>query len=150
MEKDLFEFGEFRLESPGGYLYCQRDRVLLSPKATQILLVLVENSGRVVLKDDLMKAVWPDTFVEESNLTFHIHAIRKALSRGEENGNERYIETVPRRGYRFLSPVRRLTPRPPASSARSAVRARAAWIGALLFALVTGTAMRLTLHPNNA
>jgi Tol biopolymer transport system component/DNA-binding winged helix-turn-helix (wHTH) protein len=150
MEKDLFEFGEFRLESPGGYLYRQHDRVPLSPKASQILLVLVESEGRVVLKDDLMKAVWPDTFVEESNLTFHIHAIRKALNRGEETGNERYIETVPRRGYRFLSPVRRVAPEPPASPAQAGVRTKATWIGGVLvFALVTGAAMRLTLQPNS-
>jgi Tol biopolymer transport system component/DNA-binding winged helix-turn-helix (wHTH) protein len=153
MEKHLFEFGEFRLESPGGDLYWQHDRVPLSPKASRILLVLVGSDGRVVLKDDLMKAVWPDTFVEEGNLTFHIHAIRKALSRGEENRNDRYIETVPRRGYRFLSPVRRVTsetPEPPLPAAPPAMRAKAPWIGVLLFSVVILAAMRLTIRPNRA
>jgi TolB protein len=149
MQKHLFEFGEFRLESPGGYLYHQNDRVPLSPKAAQILLVLVDSGGQVVPKDDLMKAVWPDTFVEENNLTFHIHAIRKALNRGKENENERYIETVPRRGYRFISPVRRVIPGPALPAAQFALGAKTVWIGVLLFALVTGTAMRLSLHPSS-
>jgi TolB protein len=153
MQKELFEFGEFRLECPAGYLYRGQDRIPLSPRAAQILLLLVDSAGQVVLKEELMKAVWPETFVEESNLTFHIHAIRKALSRGEENGNERFIETVPRRGYRFCPPVRRVTPQPPPSTPRSArlpsvVRFRPAWITALLFLLVSG-ALRLSLYPHS-
>ena len=65
------------------------------------LLVLVENSGRVVSKDELMKAVWPDTFVEEGNLTQNISVLRKVL--GENPGEHIYIETVPKQGYRFIA-----------------------------------------------
>ena len=150
MGKNLFVFGDFRVESPEGYVYRQQERIALSPKASQILLVLVESGGRVVLKEELMKAVWPDTFVEESNLTFHIHAIRKALAQGEENGKERYIETVPRRGYRFL-PAVEVAPSEPAAPARLGERGKAAWIGGVvLFGLVTLAAMRLSLQSHSA
>ena len=150
MGKNLFVFGDFRVESPEGYVYRRQERIPLSPKASQILLALVESGGRVVPKDDLMKAVWPDTFVEESNLTFHIHAIRKALAQGEENGKERYIETVPRRGYRFLPTIDVVAPEPAAAQTPRAGRGKAAWIGGmLLFVLVTLAAMRLTLHSRS-
>lgn len=151
MGKNFFEFGDFRVESPEGYVYRHRQRIPLSPKASQILLVLVESGGRVILKEDLMKTVWPDTFVEENNLTFHIHAIRKALAQGEENGNERHIETIPRRGYRFLSPVRVVAAEPPVAHAPPTGQRKTAWIGGiLLFGLVTLAAMRLTLHSFSA
>ena len=68
-----------------------------------MLLVLVDNSGRIVEKEDLLKQVWPDTFVEEANLSHHIFTLRKALGDGGEEA--RYIETIPRRGYRFVAPV---------------------------------------------
>jgi Tol biopolymer transport system component/DNA-binding winged helix-turn-helix (wHTH) protein len=150
MGKNLFEFGDFRVESPEGYLYRQQERVPLSPKASQILLVLVESGGRVVLKEDLMKTIWPDTFVEESNLTFHIHAIRKALARGEENGNEPYIETVPRRGYRFVSPIRIVTTQPPAAPPPPLVRSKATWIGGILLCGLATLATMLTLRSHTA
>jgi DNA-binding winged helix-turn-helix (wHTH) protein len=74
--------------------------VPLAPKAVETLLVLVENSGRLVEKDNLMKQVWPDTFVEEGNLTANIHLLRKVLGKGPRG--QEYIETIPRRGYRFM------------------------------------------------
>jgi eukaryotic-like serine/threonine-protein kinase len=100
----FYEFGPFRLDPTQRQLFRQHDLVPLQPKAFDILLVLVENPQQVVLKDDLMKAVWPDTFVEESNLSQHIFVLRKTLGAGEEG--KRYIITVPGRGYRFAEAVR--------------------------------------------
>ncbi|MGH8650434.1 MAG: winged helix-turn-helix domain-containing protein, partial [Burkholderiales bacterium] len=71
-----------------------------------LLLALVEHHGHLLEKDELMKLVWPDTFVEEANLSYNISLIRKALGDGE-NG-QRFIETVPKRGYRFVAEVREL------------------------------------------
>ena len=73
----------------------------LTPKAFDVLAVLAANPGRLVTKEQLIEAVWPGTVVEESNLTYHIFAIRKAL--GEAPDGERYIETVPRKGYRLVA-----------------------------------------------
>src|SRR6185295_12233215 len=75
--------------------------VPLTPKVFDILVTLVEHGGQVVAKDDLMKRVWPNTFVEEGNLTQNISLLRKAL--GETAGGVQFIETVPRRGYRFVA-----------------------------------------------
>jgi DNA-binding winged helix-turn-helix (wHTH) protein/tetratricopeptide (TPR) repeat protein len=80
-----------------------QETITLSPKAFETLLVLVQHSERVVLKDDLMKTLWPDTFVEESNLSQHIFQLRKAL--GDKAHDPEYIVTVPGRGYRFAQKV---------------------------------------------
>jgi DNA-binding winged helix-turn-helix (wHTH) protein len=80
--------------------------VPFTPKAFDLLAVLAGNPGRLLTKEHLMQAVWPDTVVEESNLTYNIFAIRKAL--GEGSDSDRYIETVPKRGYRFVAPVVRV------------------------------------------
>src|SRR5262249_21667293 len=76
------------------------------PKVFETLLALVENHGRIVLKEELMKRLWPDTFVEESNLTFNIQQLRKSL--GDNAREPLYIETIPRRGYRFIAEVKPL------------------------------------------
>ena len=96
----IYEFGPYRLD-PASLLLTKADQVVpLPPKAAQTLIMLVQNQGRVVGKDDLMKAVWPDAFVEESSLTQTISVLRKSL--GESEHHERYIETLPKRGYRFV------------------------------------------------
>ncbi len=101
--KVLYEFGRFRCD-PGEHLLLRNGRPLpLSPKAFEILVVLIQSNGRLMTKDELMHKVWPDTFVEEANLTVNISALRKVL--GENPEGQPYIETVPKRGYRFLSPV---------------------------------------------
>ena len=79
----------------------------LQLKAFETLLVLVRNGEQVVLKEELMKAVWPDTFVEEGNLTQSIFVLRKTL--GAMNGEQKYIETIPGRGYRLAVKVRTVT-----------------------------------------
>jgi len=100
----LYEFGPFRIDPDHRQLLRQNQPVPLQSKAFDILMVLVENSEKVVSKDDLMKSVWPDTFVEESNLAQHIFVLRKTL--GDTVEEKRYIVTVPGRGYRFAETVR--------------------------------------------
>lgn len=102
---DFYEFGRFRVKSDERVLLRGEDLVPLTPKAFDILLTLLENDGRIVNKDDLMKKVWPNTFVEEGNLTQNVSLLRKAL--GESANGPQFIETVPRRGYRFVAPVNR-------------------------------------------
>ncbi len=80
--------------------------VPLTPKAFDLLAFLASNPGRLLTKDELMQAVWPDAVVEESNLAYNVSAIRKAL--GEDGLSERFIETVPKRGYRFIAPIERV------------------------------------------
>ena len=103
---DFYEFGRFRLKSDERVLLRGEELVPLTPKAFDILLTLLENDGRIVRKDDLMKKVWPNTFVEEGNLTQNVSLLRKAL--GESANGPQFIETVPRRGYRFVAPVSKI------------------------------------------
>ena len=103
VENRIYEFGPFQLDTEERSLVCDGCLVPLTPKAFELLLVLVRKSGHVIGKDELMKAVWPDSFVEDGNLTQHIFAIRKAL--GESQGESLFIETVARRGYRFSAKV---------------------------------------------
>jgi eukaryotic-like serine/threonine-protein kinase len=100
----LYEFGPYRIDPDHRQLRRENEPLPLQPKAFDILLVLVENAENVVLKDDLMKTVWPDTFVEESNLSQHIFVLRKTL--GDAVEEKRYIVTVPGKGYRFAARVR--------------------------------------------
>src|SRR5262245_4793699 len=99
-----YEFGAFRLDVREGRLLRDGATVSLTPKAFDLLLALVERHGRLVDKEELFETVWPDTIVEESNLSSNIALIRKALGDGE-NGLK-FIETVPKRGYRFVAEVR--------------------------------------------
>jgi DNA-binding winged helix-turn-helix (wHTH) protein/tetratricopeptide (TPR) repeat protein len=96
--RELYEFGPFRVDADQELLLRDGAPVPLTPKAFQILLVLVRRGGEVATKDEIMKAVWPDTFVEETNLTRNIFSIRRAL--GERSDNE-YIHTVSGKGYRL-------------------------------------------------
>ncbi|MBS1808723.1 MAG: PD40 domain-containing protein [Acidobacteria bacterium] len=100
----LYEFGPYRLDPAERILTCEGKAIPLAPKVLDTLLVLVENQGRVMEKDELLKILWPDTCVEESNLTTYVSQLRKALN---ENGEgQGYIETIPRRGYRFTADVK--------------------------------------------
>ena len=99
--KAIFEFGPFRLNPAERLLLRHQVQVHLPPKAFDALVVLVENRGHLLEKDELLRKVWPDTFVEESNLAQHISVLRKTLQDGEDGS--RYIETVPTRGYRFIA-----------------------------------------------
>jgi DNA-binding winged helix-turn-helix (wHTH) protein/TolB-like protein len=111
--KTLYEFGEFRLSVDQHRLLRQNRAVPLTPKAFELLVVLIQSGGRLLTKDDLMKKVWPDSFVEEANLTVHISSLRKAL--GNSPDGHPLIETVPKLGYRFVVPVREVADASPAT-----------------------------------
>src|SRR5262250_1468279 len=101
-----YEFGPFRLDAAEHLLLRDGEAVPLTPKAFDLLLALVERHGHLLEKEELLKKVWPDTFVEEANLASNISQLRKALGDGE-NG-QRYIDTAPKRGYRFVASVREI------------------------------------------
>ena len=103
----LYEFGPFRLDIAEQLLLRDGEPVPLTPKAFETLVALVQRRGHLVGKDELMKAVWSEAFVEESNLTNNVYTLRKLL--GETEDGRSYIETVPKRGYRFAAPVRELS-----------------------------------------
>jgi DNA-binding winged helix-turn-helix (wHTH) protein/TolB-like protein/Flp pilus assembly protein TadD len=102
-ESHFYAFGRFRLKTAERVLLREGEPVPLTPKVFDILLTLVEKGGHVVEKDDLMRRVWPSTFVEEGNLTQNVSLLRKAL--GESPSGPQFIETVPRRGYRFVANI---------------------------------------------
>ena len=101
--RPILAIGPFRLDPADRLLWRDGRPVPLPPKAVETLLVLVDRPGRLVTKEDLLRAVWPDTFVEENNLAQHISTLRRVL--GEALPEGPVIETVPRRGYRFVAPV---------------------------------------------
>jgi DNA-binding winged helix-turn-helix (wHTH) protein/tetratricopeptide (TPR) repeat protein len=105
-EKVSYEFGTFHLDPCKRLLTNQGKSLPLTPKAFDILLVLVEHAGQVMDKEALLRIVWPDTVVEEGNLTFNIHALRKAL--GEKPSEHKYILTIPGRGYCFVAGTRKV------------------------------------------
>lgn len=103
--KQVYEFGDFRVDGLQKKLLRNALPVPLTPKAFDTLEILIANAGRLVEKDKLIRQIWPDCFVEESNLTSNIKTLRKAL--GDDAAHPRFIETVPRRGYRFIAEVRK-------------------------------------------
>ena len=103
----FYEFGPYSLEPAERLLLRSGKSIPLPPKAFDALLLLVQNRGHVLSKDQLMSRLWPNTFVEENNLTQHISMLRRAL--GEGPGETDYIETVPKLGYRFVMPVREIS-----------------------------------------
>src|SRR5215471_14295928 len=105
-ERHVYTFGEYRLDTAERLLLRAGEPVPLAPKAFDMLVVLVKHSGHLLSKDQLMQEVWPDTFVEEVNLSVNISALRKVLGQGESGVN--FIDTVARRGYRFTAPVTEL------------------------------------------
>lgn len=104
----VYEFNGFRLEVGQGRLLFEGQPIQLKPKILDLLLLLIQRRGQLVIKDDLMKEIWPDTVVEENNITVSMSILRKTL--GEDRGNRKFIETVPRRGYRFVADVIELSP----------------------------------------
>ena len=99
----MYEFCRFRFDPENHLLESDGNPILLTPKAFEILLVLVQNGSRLTTKEELMRKVWPDSFVEEANLTVNISVLRRHL--GETPSGQQYIETVPKKGYRFAVPV---------------------------------------------
>lgn len=169
--KHFYEFGPFRLDAVERLLLRNGEEMSLTPKVFDLLLVLVENSGHIFEKGELMKAIWPDAVVEETNLTRNISTLRKAL--GESQDTHQYIETIPWRGYRFLAPVREVannntetaittTPSPSvlneageraarseeagAASLVSSIRRRQVVTGAVVLALLAFSALAFSLR----
>ncbi|PYO28641.1 MAG: hypothetical protein DMD73_04910 [Gemmatimonadetes bacterium] len=99
-----YEFGPFRLVPEERLLLCNTQVIHLTPKVFDTLVALVQNSGRLLPKRELLELIWPDSVVEENNLTQAISAIRKAL--GGSDHSPEYIETVPKQGYRFVAAVK--------------------------------------------
>ena len=102
-EQRFYDFGPFRLDASGHELFQGEKRLTLARKACEVLVFMVQHPGETLSKDDFLKAIWADRFVEEGILTVHISALRKVL--GENNGDDQYIVTVPRIGYRFVAKV---------------------------------------------
>jgi DNA-binding winged helix-turn-helix (wHTH) protein len=103
----VYNFGPFCLNQTEQQLLREGTRVRLAPKAFDVLFVLIQNRGCLVTKERLLEEVWPDAFVEEANLSVNIASLRKALDEGETECQ--YIETIPKRGYRFVAPVTALS-----------------------------------------
>jgi DNA-binding winged helix-turn-helix (wHTH) protein/lipoprotein NlpI len=101
-EKHSYRFGSFVLNVLERQLLDHENAVSLTPKAFDLLVYLVRRAGHLVVKDELMRSIWPDSFVEEGNLTRTIHSLRKALA---ETDNNKFIETVPTKGYRFVAKI---------------------------------------------
>jgi TolB-like protein/DNA-binding winged helix-turn-helix (wHTH) protein len=148
--KHFYAFGPFRLDPEERLLLRDGKPVPLSPKLTETLFLLVQNAGHLVDKDELMKQLWPDAFVEEGNLNKNIFLLRKTLGRWD--GGLEYIETVPKRGYRFVTPVKRVVrdrpsasdppPHTPAVSEPQAAPKGTSWANK---AKITGLVLFLTL-----
>ena len=110
----IYEFGPFRLDATERVLARGGETVRLTPKEFETLLALVRKGGHLMTKGELLKEIWPDTFVGEATLAQNIFTLRKALGRGAP-GRGAFIETVPRRGYRFAAGVRELREETPAA-----------------------------------
>ena len=104
----FYEFSTFRIDAQEKILSRAGERIPLTPKAFETLLILIERHGHIVEKNELMQMVWPDATVEENNLNQNISTIRKAL--GENSTGQQFIETLPRRGYRFIAEVKESLP----------------------------------------
>jgi len=104
MSTRYYEFGSFQIDKLNHALMRDGETIPLKPKVFDTLLLLVENRERVLDKDEMLRRLWPDTVVEESNLSQNVYLLRKALC--EETQEERYIETTPKRGYRFVATVK--------------------------------------------
>ncbi len=100
----MYKFGNFQLDPTEHLLLRDGQAVPLTPKTFDLLVFLVSHPGRLMTKDQILAAVWPESFVEEANLTVSVSALRKAL--GERPGEKQYIDTVPKKGYRFTASVR--------------------------------------------
>src|SRR5262249_9601117 len=105
-EEKGFEFGEFFLDQDERILTKNGIEIPLTPKAIELLLELVKHPGHIVSKDHLMDSVWAGSMVEEANLPFTMGLVRKAL--GDDVKNPKFIETLPKKGYRFVAPVLRI------------------------------------------
>ncbi len=117
----VFEFGPFRLDTRGKLLFRDGERVSLPPKAAEVLVALIEHRPDAVGREELLRGVWAETAVEDGSLTSHVSLLRRVL--GERRGGPRYIETIPKRGYRFLAMVEEVDRSPRSAGASRAMLA---------------------------
>ena len=103
MERQCYSFGRFRIDTDSRVLFHDEQRLGIPPKSAEVLLALLAGAGELVGKEALIKLVWPDTIVEDTNLAKHIFLLRKTL--GESKHGVPFIETVPKRGYRFVGQI---------------------------------------------
>src|SRR5262245_30343307 len=120
--RSVLEFGPFRLEPTESRLTRDGAVVHITPKALELLVALANRPGRLVTKEELIAEVWPDTFVEEGNLAVNMTRLRQALN---DDTGQSYVETVPKRGYRFVAAVREIAPDSEAVADSAAVAAPA-------------------------
>lgn len=144
----LYLFGKFQLDIRERLLLENGRALQLTPKAFELLVLLVENAGRILTREELLRQLWPDTHVDQSNLSQHIFWIRKAL--GENGEDSQFIETVPKVGYRFVAAVQKQerhgAEKPVSGTASegkpgSGARISARWIAAALLALVVAAGL---------
>jgi pimeloyl-ACP methyl ester carboxylesterase/DNA-binding winged helix-turn-helix (wHTH) protein len=114
-DAEIYEFGPFRLDGAQGILAARGTEISIGQKALETLRLLVANAGRVVTKQELIDHVWPDSHVDENNIAQNISALRKTLA--AYDGANDYVQTLPRRGYRFVASVNRPAPEPNAPAA---------------------------------
>jgi DNA-binding winged helix-turn-helix (wHTH) protein len=139
----VYQFGPYRQDADARSLTREGTPVSITPKAFDTLLYLVSHAGQTVSREELMRAVWPDAFVEEGNLNFNISQIRKLL--GEPAPGLPYIQTLPKQGYRFVAEVIQVEeevkePARPPKGATAPARRLATWMAAaaIVVALLSG------------
>ena len=153
-----FSFAGYRLDLGQRMLFRGAEPVPLTPRAFDLLVLLVSHAGQVVSKDEILKHVWGQTVVEEGTITWHLHSLRQSLANGD--GSARFIDTLPKRGYRFVAPLTAATDRrravesvPPAAPVPDAhapdKRRNAWWIAAGVVAIFVAAliAWRTRLEP---
>ena len=146
----FYQFGPFRLDPAGRLLFREDKLIPLAPKLADTLLLLVENAGKAVEKEELLRKIWPDTVVEEGSLTRTISVLRKILN--EDGEDQEYIATIPKRGYRFAAPVEifegQCKPRPLPGPRHLARLLAWRWVAALVATI--GVLAGLLLYPRSS
>jgi TolB-like protein/DNA-binding winged helix-turn-helix (wHTH) protein/Tfp pilus assembly protein PilF len=135
--RHVYAFGPYRLDQPEHRLLRDGQTIPLSPKAFDLLVALVSRAGHLVTKEQLLQEVWPATFVEEANLSYTVSLLRKAL--GDEREPYRYVETVPKRGYRFIGVIDGAAPEHLSASGHRS------FVGRHLLGLALGTSILVVL-----
>jgi DNA-binding winged helix-turn-helix (wHTH) protein/TolA-binding protein len=141
-QKRVYRFGAFQLEPEEFALTRSGKPVQLSGKAFQILVFLVENHGHLILKEKIIRHIWPDSHVSDGSLDVNLNTIKKALK-------ENYIENVPRRGYRFIAPVAEFIEEEEPQAHKKTRKQNAKWIGATLLLITLPLALYFAFHSKN-
>jgi TolB-like protein/DNA-binding winged helix-turn-helix (wHTH) protein/Flp pilus assembly protein TadD len=152
-QKHLLEFGDFQVDRDQRVLLRDGDLIPLAPKVFDTLLALVESGGRVMEKDELLKKIWPTTFVEESSLARSVSTLRKVL--GQDPDGQEYIQTIPKRGYRFIPEIRPVPEQLSEEVTAPPIRPKSGWsiaarAGALLLALILAGSAIVLLRTRGA